>query len=96
MLSYFRMFGFVEALSLLVLLFVAMPLKHIYGKPEMVKIVGMTHGMLFVGYVLFAYIVSQEYKWKFSKFIFTCVIASIPFGPFVLDKMIFGESSEQV
>jgi hypothetical protein len=47
-----RIIGFVEGLSFLILLGIAMPLKYFFGLPETVRVVGMAHGLLFVLYVL--------------------------------------------
>lgn len=48
----FRIVAFWEGISYLILLFVAMPLKYGLGIDMAVRIVGMTHGVLFVAYVL--------------------------------------------
>lgn len=41
-----RLTGILEGLSFIILLTIAMPLKYLAGKPEMVSIVGMGHGVL--------------------------------------------------
>ena len=46
-----RIIGTAEALSLLILLFIAMPLKYMMDMPQMVRVVGMVHGVLFILYV---------------------------------------------
>jgi integral membrane protein len=43
-----RFVGFVEGVSYLVLLFIAMPLKYWAGMPLAVRVVGMLHGVLFI------------------------------------------------
>ena len=81
-----RAIGFAEGVSLLLLLFVAMPLKYLSGKPEMVKIVGWAHGVLFVAFmiaVLNAFIVR---KWAFTKVFVAFIAAFLPFGTFWFDK----------
>ena len=40
-----RVTGLLEGLSFIILLAIAMPLKYLAGKPEMVSIVGMAHGV---------------------------------------------------
>ena len=42
--SVFRFFGFLEGGSLLLLLGIAIPLKYLAGKPEVVTIIGSIHG----------------------------------------------------
>ena len=46
----FRIIAFWEGISYLLLLFVAMPLKYGGGIDMAVRIVGMAHGVLFLGY----------------------------------------------
>ena len=82
----FRIASFVEGLSYLVLLFIAMPIKYIGGNPIPVKVVGMTHGLLFFLFVYFLFMAASEFKWskKFSLFAF--ISSLVPFGMFFLDK----------
>jgi integral membrane protein len=46
----FRIVAFWEGISYLLLLLVAMPLKYGFGIDVAVRIVGMAHGVLFIGY----------------------------------------------
>ena len=84
--SWFRKVGMVEGISFLVLLFVAMPLKYFAGMPMAVTIVGGLHGLLFVSFIILAYMVKESFK-KDNKWLFKAFIASIlPFGTMVMDK----------
>jgi integral membrane protein len=89
MTRHFRTLGFIEAISLLVLLFIAMPLKYLAGIPEAVRIVGSVHGALFVLYVAAATMLAERISWSMKKLVLACVISSIPFGPFIFDKVLF-------
>ena len=81
-----RVLGIIEGISMLVLLFIAMPLKYMAGKPEMVRLVGSIHGGLFVLLVLYALYVGFEKGWSFWKVTVWILIGSIfPFGPFIVD-----------
>ncbi len=60
----FRVISLLEALSFVVLLLVAMPVKYILGNPELVRIVGMAHGILFVLYILGAFLFKNKLKWS--------------------------------
>lgn len=86
MIKIFRGISILEGLSLLILLFVAMPIKYILGDPEYVKHVGMAHGLLFVGYVLFAIMTKFELDWKPKTLLIVFVASVIPFGTFYVDK----------
>lgn len=81
----FRIITFVEGISFLTLLFIAMPIKYLGGNPIPVKIVGMTHGLLFMLFIYFLYEAAREHKWNL-KYNFLAFLSSlIPFGSFVLD-----------
>ena len=47
-----RLLGFLEGASFLILLGGAMPLKYAAGMPGAVRIVGMAHGVFFIGYCI--------------------------------------------
>lgn len=80
-----RVIAFIEGLSFLVLLCVAMPLKYFAGLPAAVKTVGWIHGLLFVLYLIAVAEVTINRRWSFAQ-IFSAIVASlIPFGTFALD-----------
>jgi integral membrane protein len=84
-----RIIGFVEGLSFLILLGIAMPLKYFFGQPETVRVVGMAHGLLFVLYVLLVIQVKIEYGWSFKKMLLALLASVIPFGTFWADAKLF-------
>jgi len=86
MIKLFRGISLLEGLSLLALLFVAMPLKYIWGNPEYVRVVGMAHGLLFVAYILFAIMTKFELNWKVKTLFIVFAASVIPFGTFYVDK----------
>lgn len=86
MIKFFRGISFLEGISLLLLLFVAMPLKYVWGNPEYVRFVGMAHGLLFVAYVLLAIMTKFELEWKVKTLLIVLVASVIPFGTFYVDK----------
>lgn len=81
----FRMMGFIEGLSLLVLLFIAMPLKYFAGMPEVVTIVGAIHGAFFITYLFFIAYTTYKIRWSFIWAITAVIVAFIPFGNIALD-----------
>ena len=56
----FRVISLLEALSFVILLLIAMPIKYILGNPELVRVVGMAHGILFVLYILGAFLFKKK------------------------------------
>jgi len=84
-LSLFRKIGWLEGVSFLVLLGIAMPLKYFFGIPMAVTIVGALHGLLFVLYVLAIVYATIALRWKFGRAAGAFLAAFLPFGPFVFD-----------
>jgi integral membrane protein len=84
-----RLIGFLEGVSLLVLLFVAMPLKYLAGQPAAVRVVGMAHGLLFVLYVLLLVMVAIERRWSIGKVGLGVLASVVPFGTFWADRRLF-------
>lgn len=86
MIKIFKIIAFLEGISLLLLLFFAMPMKYIYEQPIFVKTIGMAHGLLFIGYILLAIMLKIEEKWELKKFALICLASVIPFGTFYIEK----------
>lgn len=82
----FKWISIFEAVSFLVLLLIAMPLKYIWEAPEMVRIVGMAHGLLFVAYIFGALILFKPLKWNLKILAIVCISSVLPFGPFYVEK----------
>lgn len=80
-----RVLGFIEGLSFLLLLFVAMPVKYMFGNPILVKYVGMGHGVLFVAFLLVLLVVCEKQKWSLGIFILGLLASILPFAPFAFD-----------
>lgn len=90
-----RILGFLEGLSLLVLVFVAVPLKYFANNPSLVKIMGPIHGGLFLLFIFNALSVGVEQHWKFGKTTWKVLLACIvPFGTFYIDHKILAKIPE--
>lgn len=82
----FKWVSIAEAISFLVLLLIAMPLKYIFHQPEMVRIVGMVHGVLFVLYVMGTFYMYQALNWSFKTLAIAIVCSALPLGPIYVDR----------
>lgn len=91
-----RIAGFLEGISLIVLLGVCMPMKYLWDIPDPTKYVGTAHGLLFILYCILLAIVTFETKWGFRLFIFSFLASIIPFGTFLADQYIFKKYSEKL
>ncbi len=81
----FMQIAFLEGISYLVLLLVAMPLKYFAQIPEGVKYIGWAHGVLFVLFCIYLLKVWVGLKWSFGKTAVAFIASLLPFGTFVLD-----------
>lgn len=81
-----RVIGFIEGMSYLILLFIAMPIKYVLGIPEVVKYVGWAHGVLFIAYIVAVILAIRPMRWNLVWVLIALAASLIPFGTFVLDK----------
>lgn len=84
--SLFRKTAFIEGISYLVLLLVAMPLKYVAGKPLAVTVVGGLHGFLFVAFIILAVVSMIKYDRSWLWLIKSFISSILPFGTFWMDN----------
>lgn len=73
----FRVVAILEALSWLAL-FGSMYLKYIENMPEPNKYTGMTHGVLFLMYVVLALQIAEEVKWTRRDLLIVMIASVFP------------------
>lgn len=84
-----RLLALLEGVSLLLLVFVAVPLKYYFDNPSMSKNLGPIHGALFLLFVINALRVGVEQQWRFKETTWKVLVACfIPFGTFYIDYKI--------
>ena len=89
MIKAFRLISFLEGISYLLLLFVAVPIKYFQGDESYVKMLGMPHGILFIVYIFLASLIQKQMKWNLKTFGIVALASVIPFGTFYIDKKYF-------
>ncbi|MDR6922556.1 MULTISPECIES: DUF3817 domain-containing protein [Chryseobacterium] len=84
-----RILAILEGISLLILVFIAVPLKYGLGNPGLVKLMGPVHGTLFLLFLFNTLSVGVEQQWKFKETTWKVILACfIPFGTFYIDRKI--------
>ena len=83
------MVAFLEGLSYVLLLFIATPLKYLRDDTSYVKILGMPHGLLFMLYIIFVFMLKKEQDIIRENFKKVLLASIIPFGTFYLDVKYF-------
>ncbi|HEY6143266.1 MAG TPA: DUF3817 domain-containing protein, partial [Flavobacterium sp.] len=48
--------------------------------------IGMTHGVLFIGYVLLALLITKSQKWSFTTLSIVLIASLLPLATFFVDK----------
>jgi integral membrane protein len=86
-----RVLGFVEGVSFLLILFVTMPLKYYFDQPQPNKVIGMAHGVLFIGYCYLVVAVGFDKGWNWKVIGLGLLASIIPFGTFWADWKFFRE-----
>jgi integral membrane protein len=86
MLKLFRVIAFFEGVSYILLLFIAVPIKYIFDDPTYVKLLGMPHGILFMIYIIFSFIVNIKLKWNIKELFIILIASLVPLGTFYVDR----------
>lgn len=87
-----RVIAFLEGISLLVLILLAVPLKYLFGYQTGTKVMGTLHGILFLLFAFNTLSVGVEQKWEFKKTTWKVLLACmIPFGSFYIDHKILSK-----
>ncbi|UPQ76085.1 MULTISPECIES: DUF3817 domain-containing protein [Chryseobacterium] len=87
-----RIIAILEGISLLVLVFIAVPLKYAFNNPAIVKVMGPVHGSLFLLFLFNTLSVGVEQQWKFKQITWKVLLACmIPFGTFYIDRKILSK-----
>lgn len=87
-----RIIAILEGISLLTLLFIAIPMKYGFDNPAFVRLMGPVHGSLFLLFLFNTLSVGVEQNWKFKEITWKVLLACIiPFGTFYIDKKILSK-----
>lgn len=81
----FRLISFLEGVSYLLLLFIAVPIKYFQGNELYVKILGMPHGILFMVYIALVIVIRFDNLWFKKYFILISLASIVPFGTFIVE-----------
>lgn len=84
--AFLRVANLMEAVSYVLLVFVAMPLKYIWGEPLGVTIVGWVHGILFAVFCWALVRVVFDGGWPVPRIVGVFAAALVPIVPFFVDR----------
>jgi len=89
-----RTLSILEGSSLLLLLFLAVPLKRMLDMPEAVSIIGPIHGVLFIAFNLALIIAVGKSQLKASYGLIGFIASLIPFGSFVFKAKLLNQTPD--
>ena len=81
----FRIIAFLEGVSYILLMTFGLYFKYRLNDDSYVKLLGMPHGVLFMLYILFAFLLRKQEQWSFINFGIILFASLIPFGTFYVD-----------
>ncbi|WP_078034658.1 DUF3817 domain-containing protein [Massilia sp. KIM] len=79
----FRRAALLEGSTLLLLVLVAVPAKHLLGEPGLVRALGPLHGLAFLFYLWALMGVSADASWPRGRTALLVLAACLPFGSFI-------------
>lgn len=95
MVQLLRLVSFLEGISFILLLGIAMPLKYMMDKPFLVPYAGMFHGLMFIAFVALLLMVCQIKGWSLKVFLLGFVASLLPFMPFWFERYVHRLDLEQ-
>lgn len=88
-----RIVAFLEGLSFVILMGIAMPLKYYWGFEHATQAIGMIHGLLFILYLYLVFPVKSELEWSWLRTFVILTASVIPLGTFVAEYKVLRKAS---
>jgi integral membrane protein len=85
-LNAYRVMAYITGTGLIILVFVAMPLKYFAGMPKPVAIVGALHGFFYMAYVVCTLVLAERCRWRPVRALLVALAGTIPFLSFVAER----------
>ena len=83
---FFRIIAFLEGVSYILLMTIGLYFKYLLNDESYVKLLGMPHGLLFVLYIIIAFLLREDENWDTKDFSIVLFASVIPFGTFYIDR----------
>jgi len=83
---FFRIVAFLEGVSYILLMTIGLYSKYLLNDESYVKLLGMPHGLLFVLYIIIAFLLREDEGWETKDFSIVLFASVIPFGTFYIDR----------
>src|SRR3954452_23689429 len=88
----YRVMAWVTGVLLLVLVFVAMPLKYFGDDDRLVRVVGVAHGWMYMVYLITALTLAYQARWRLGRTVLVLLAGTIPFASFVAERKVVADA----
>ncbi len=82
----YRILAFITGVLLVLLVFVALPMKYLAHNEGPVSLIGTAHGFLFMVYLVTALDLGVRLRWAWLKLGLVMLAGTIPFASFVTER----------
>ena len=82
----FRIVALLEGVSYILLMTIGLYFKYQLNDDTYVKLLGMPHGILFVLYIVLAFLIRKKENWNFIEFAIILFASLVPLGTFYIDR----------
>jgi integral membrane protein len=87
-LTRYRVMAYIVGVLLLILVFVAVPLRYLADQPLLVSIVGPVHGFLYIVYLVTAFDLAVRARWSFVRTVLVLLAGTVPIMTFVAERKV--------
>lgn len=84
----YRITAWITGIGLIVLVFVAMPLKYFFDTPGPVAIVGVSHGFLYMLYIVATLLLAERVRAKPLEALVVLLAGTIPIASFLAERAV--------
>ena len=84
--------AYVTGVLLIVLVFVAMPMKYLGDDDTLVGIVGVGHGWLYLLYLIATLQLALQARWGIGRAVLIALAGTVPFASFVAERKVVREA----
>jgi integral membrane protein len=84
----YRIMANVVGVMLLVLVFVAMPIRYLGDSPQFSETISPIHGALYIVLIAMVVLLGRARRWPWQKMLLVALGGTIPFGSFVVERRV--------
>jgi integral membrane protein len=82
----FRLVSFIVGVLLLVLAFVAMPVKYLAHDPDVVAVIAPAHGVAYMAYLAVCLDLARRARWSLQRTALVALAGAVPIASFVAER----------